>query len=173
MRFSPVLPFFGWNEYTTALPSFYWDVYSAEQRIKHICYELCRLYQYSDYLANALNTLGNDVENELESIREDTDTKIANLRYELINLIAELEEGQLQWDVQIGSFTDTITAQRDMFNDVTVHSYNCEQLETLYESMHYTVDGLANSGLNVKGYAVMNHYIADSSIQLTSDLIAN
>lgn len=35
---------------TPALPSFYWDVYSAEQRIKGMCKELCKLVDYANEL---------------------------------------------------------------------------------------------------------------------------
>lgn len=35
---------------TPALPSFYWDVYSSEQRIKEMCKELCKLVDYANEL---------------------------------------------------------------------------------------------------------------------------
>ena len=50
-----IIPYTGFTNFTNSLPSFYWDVYSSEQRIKHICRELCKLSAYADYLANAIN----------------------------------------------------------------------------------------------------------------------
>ena len=35
---------------TPALPAFYWDVYSSEQRIKEMCKELCKLVDYANEL---------------------------------------------------------------------------------------------------------------------------
>ena len=58
MSFVPpqmVPPFYGFTDFTPALPEFYWDVYSAEQRIKHICYELQKLVAYSDNLSDNIN----------------------------------------------------------------------------------------------------------------------
>lgn len=50
-----IVPFSAFNFTTGSLPSFYWDVYSSEQRLKHMCYELCKLSEYSDYLADSIN----------------------------------------------------------------------------------------------------------------------
>ena len=43
---APIAPFWGWTQFTPALPEFYWDVYSAEERIKKICMELHKLCEY-------------------------------------------------------------------------------------------------------------------------------
>lgn len=50
-----IIPFSGFTNFTNSLPSFYWDVYSSEQRIKHICHELCKFRAYVDYLADNIN----------------------------------------------------------------------------------------------------------------------
>lgn len=50
-----IIPYTGFTNFTNSLPSFYWDVYSSEQRIKHICRELCKLSSYAEYLADAIN----------------------------------------------------------------------------------------------------------------------
>ena len=170
--YSSLIPYAAFTSFTPALPEFYWNVYSAEQRIKHICYELCKMHAYSDYLAERIDELGEDLENELDAIRKEIDEWEKGLKNELLRLISELEKGQLQWDVQLGKYTDTIEAQRDMFNDVTVHSYNVEQLETLFDVLDMDVDGLANCGLNVKGFAVVNHFLLRPDGP-TSDVIAD
>jgi hypothetical protein len=130
------------------------------------------MHAYSDYLAEQIDELGNDVQNELDKIRADIADWEKALRDEMLNLIASLQEGQLQWDVQQGRYADTVEAQRDMFNDVTVHSYNVEQLETLFDTINMDVDGLANCGLNVKGLAVVNHFLLRPDGP-TSDVIAD
>ena len=167
---SAIIPYAAWTDFTPTLPQFYWDVYSAEQRIKHICYELCKMHCYSDYLARQLEELGTDTENALAAMRAELAQKQDELRAEMLALIKALEVGQLQWDVQLGTYTDTVEAQRDMFNDVTIHSYNLEQLDRIFNARNFTVDDLANCGLNVKGYAVYNHYLQDPS-GITDDLL--
>lgn len=57
--------FWAFNNFTPAVPQFYWDVKSAEQRIKHICKELHKMAEYCSYLANNIN-LDHDTINELE-----------------------------------------------------------------------------------------------------------
>ena len=52
---SPVAPFFGFTDFTPALPEFYWDVYSAEERIKEICLRLHKIVSYANMLADNIN----------------------------------------------------------------------------------------------------------------------
>lgn len=163
-------PYFGWTEFTPALPSFYWDVYSMEQRIKHICYELHKLCKYSNYLALMLNDALDDVQEEIENLKDYVDQTCNALRRDLVHMVEQLQMGFLEWDVQLGRYETTVEAQRDMFNDVTVHAYNNEQLETIFDDMNFTVDDLAECGLNVKGYAIFNHYLQPTN-QPTSDLM--
>ena len=59
---NPLIPYGGFTTFTPTLPEFYWDVYSSEQRIKHICYELCKLARYDEYLAEQLGLTREDVE---------------------------------------------------------------------------------------------------------------
>ena len=59
MAFTPttnVVPFIGWTWDTPALPEFYWDVYSNEQRIKKLCWEFAKMVCFSNYLVDNINT---------------------------------------------------------------------------------------------------------------------
>lgn len=56
-----IVPYGSYTAYTPALPQFYWDVYSSEQRIKHICYELDKVINYADMLGVNLNATHEDV----------------------------------------------------------------------------------------------------------------
>ena len=58
------------------------------------------------------------------------------------------------WDVQQGEFKPAKDAMRDFFNDVTVEGYNIDDYRE--HGKYKTVDELANSGLNVAGWAVAN-----------------
>lgn len=60
-----IAPFWGWTEFTPALPDFYWDVYSAEERIKKICMELHKLCDYANMLGENIN-IDHEIIKELE-----------------------------------------------------------------------------------------------------------
>lgn len=67
-----VVPYGSFTAYTPALPQFYWDVYSAEQRIKHMCYEIEKVIAYANMLGVNLNETHNDVvklQQELENLK--------------------------------------------------------------------------------------------------------
>lgn len=67
-----IVPYGSYTAYTPALPQFYWDVYSAEQRIKHICYEIDKIIAYANMLGINLNATHDDVvklQQELENLK--------------------------------------------------------------------------------------------------------
>lgn len=90
-----------------------------------------------------------------------TDEAVKQLDATLRTLIEQIEEGSLQWDVTQGEYTDSVTAMRDMFNDVTVHGITVDTLAGL----EYTVGTLADCGLNVRGLAVYGERIAGDEFQ--------
>lgn len=63
---NPIVPFRAWTDFTPTVPQFYWDVYSQEQRIKHICMELHKLVEYANMLCVDIN-LTHDAVNKLEA----------------------------------------------------------------------------------------------------------
>lgn len=68
-----VAPYGSFTAYTPALPQFYWDVYSSEQRIKHMCYEIEKVIAYANMLGVNLNATHNDVvklQEELQSLKD-------------------------------------------------------------------------------------------------------
>lgn len=140
--------FLGWiMQYPPTIPKFYWDVKSQEQRIKTMCCYIQALCDYVDKLNEQ------DKKNYL-----DLYTKLIAVKSELEKLIEDVTAGQLQWDVQVGGYMPSNVAQRDMFNDVTVHSITVSDLNNL----NMTVDELSNCGLNVRGLAVMSYWLVDS-----------
>lgn len=151
----PIVPYGAFTVSTPTIPKFYWDVYSQEQRWKAICEEIGKLSDYASMVAEVYNEL--DEAKADKSALETLATAIANQLEDLKKLIKQLQIGQLQWDVQHGDYRDTVDAQRDMFNDVTVHSMTIEDLNAL----NMTVDDLANCGLNCRGLAVMSYWITD------------
>ena len=138
---------------TPALPSFYWDVYSSEQRIKDVCKELSKLADYGTYLAETIDEIQAITPDEFKAYQQDMRSVIADLRKE----IYELSVGVMSWNVQHGRFTSSTQAQRDMFNDLAVHALTIKKLN----SLEMTVSDLANCGLSVRGLAVMSYWLVD------------
>lgn len=83
----PVLPFNPWIARFAGqpvLPSFYWNVYSYEQRIKEICIRLHRVIRYADYLGAHVN--------ELIELVNNLSAKVEELNNEVTDLNKRLEE---------------------------------------------------------------------------------
>lgn len=151
----PIVPYGAFTLATPTIPKFYWDVYSQEQRWKTICCEIQKISEYTNLLVNAINDLklNKASKKELESAIKDFNSQIAYLK----KMIEQLSLGSLQWDVQKGEYKDTVEAQRDMFNDVTVHSMTISE----FNKLDLTVETLANCGLNCRGLAVMSYWLTD------------
>lgn len=150
-----LMPFAAFMQETPVIPEIYWNVYSSEQRWKVVCGRLEGLIEYTQKLADAINKINTGVatKTDLEQLKGYVDAQVAELK----QLIKQLTEGTLQWDVQRGSYTDAVTAQRDMFNDLTVHSITVEELA----NSELSVKTLADSGLNVRGLAVMSYWLME------------
>lgn len=164
-----IMPYGAFTVSPPAVPALYWNVYSQEQRIKAICERIHKSDSYMDYVAKTLNRyaaeLNEDLANELEALHDD----FANLKDELIILVEELSAGVLTWDVQIGAYTSSVQAMRDMFNDVTVHAID---IKTLNAIDGFTVADLAECGLNTRGLAVMSRWLIDNTEPLYPEFMA-
>lgn len=57
----------GWTQYTPVIPKLYWDVYSAEQRMKQLCMSFDKVEHYLDYIANMMNEWNLEFSEELEN----------------------------------------------------------------------------------------------------------
>lgn len=148
-----IVPYGSYTAYTPALPQFYWDVYSAEQRVKHICYEIDKLANYANYLADTIKKIDAVSPDEFDRYKDKLDSEIAALKTE----IYDLQVGALSWNVQHGEYTSSKQSQRDMFNDLSVHAITVKTLN----SLDMTVKDLADCGLNVRGLAVMSYSLID------------
>jgi hypothetical protein len=148
-----LIPYSSYVASTPALPAFYWDVYSSEQRIKEMCLELDKLASYGTYLAETIDRIQAVSPEEFATYQQEMRETIASLRTE----IYELSVGVMSWNVQHGRFTSSTQAQRDMFNDLAVHAITVKKLN----SLEMTVSNLANCGLSVRGLAVMSYWLVD------------
>lgn len=57
----------GWTQYTPVIPKLYWDVYSAEQRLKQLCLNFDKMEHYIDYVAETMNKWNIEFTEELEN----------------------------------------------------------------------------------------------------------
>lgn len=83
----PVLPFNPWIGRFAGqpvIPSFYWNVYSYEQRIKEICIRLSRIIKYADYLGAHVN--------ELIELVNNLSAKVDEMNDQILDLNKRLEE---------------------------------------------------------------------------------
>ena len=159
-----LIPYSSYVASTPALPAFYWDVYSSEQRVKEMCLELDKLASYGTYLAETIDRIQAVSPEEFTEYQQEMRETIASLRTE----IYELSVGVMSWNVQHGKFTSSTQAQRDMFNDLAVHAITVKKLN----SLEMTVSDLANCGLSVRGLAVMSYWFVDK-FDLSDDFKAN
>lgn len=66
----PIVPYAGFSPSTPVVPSFYWDVKSAEQRWLYICKELKKLVEYANALGVQINVNAEDVATLESEIQE-------------------------------------------------------------------------------------------------------
>lgn len=99
-----------------------------------------------------------DITANIDALEDDVAEKYAHvllLINDLRTLIEQIKASELQWDVTRGVYDATMYAQRNLFNDVTVHGITCDDLVEAVQS----VDALADCGLNVRGVAVMGLWL--------------
>lgn len=56
----------GWTQYTPVIPKLYWDVYSAEQRLKQLCMNFDKVEHYLDYVAALMNEWNIEFSDEMQ-----------------------------------------------------------------------------------------------------------
>lgn len=132
-----------------ATPLVYDESLSVEQQIA------CLFGKIGDIVSNAeLDDFKRQVHAEqveqTSQLEAYTDAETDKLGKTLLRLIDGLQVGALAWNVTVGSSTESVSAMRDLFNDVAVHAITVDRLAQL----DMTVDQLANCGLNVRGLAV-------------------
>ena len=111
----PITPFAVWTWSTPVIPEFYWNIYSAEQRIKQICKEIGKIESYLQYLVNATNSNIIELHKRIDQLTERVaalekhveeevarlDALIAQLRADLEQEIHDREQGDENLDKRI------------------------------------------------------------------------
>lgn len=95
----PITPFAVWTWSTPVIPEFYWNVYSAEQRIKQICKEIGKIESYLNYLANETNKniieihkLIEELTNRVAALEKKVEEEVARLDALIAKLREDLEK---------------------------------------------------------------------------------
>lgn len=87
----PITLFNVWTWSTPVIPEFYWNVYSAEQRIKQICKEIGRIEAYLDYAATTANQSHLEIDEHINKVYDELSKKIADLTVRLTTEVARLD----------------------------------------------------------------------------------
>lgn len=101
----PITPFSVWTWSSPVIPNFYWNIYSAEQRIKSICKEIGKIEAYLQYLVTKTNENIIEIHGLIDQLTERVaqlerhveeevarlDSLIAQLRADLTKEIADRE----------------------------------------------------------------------------------
>lgn len=162
-----IVPYGSFTAYTPALPQFYWDVYSAEQRIKHICYEIDKLIAYADSLGVNLNVTHEDV---------------AKLQEDMQNLkdggLIDLYEAQIYQWVQDHMPEVILACIKQVYFGLTDDGYFCAYIPDAWSDIVFDtgmVYGRSDYGrlilrFDVDGAGVIDNTYSYSAVNLTNTL---
>lgn len=81
-------PFSAFVQSPPAIPTFYYDVYSQEQRIKAICENFARLVAYVEEGFSEVHDVDDEVQAQLNAFRITMEQSLNDLRDELVKIIA-------------------------------------------------------------------------------------
>ena len=88
----PVTPFPAWTWNTPVIPQFYWNVYSAEQRIRQICVEIGRIQAYLEYFAANSNAAHWYLDNRFTQVETRLTARVDGLEKRLTEETARLDK---------------------------------------------------------------------------------
>lgn len=127
MRMFPLLPFFSVWPYTPAIPAFYWNAKSQEEIIKHIACEIDHITAYLDEIVTDINKTLADYDARIKNIEahiNDYALAIAQIQEQ----IDHIGNTQLIWNVTKGEYTDSKTAMRDLYRELSVYGARISQI---------------------------------------------
>ena len=87
----PVTLFNVWTWNSPVIPQFYWNVYSAEQRIKEICKQIGKIEAYLDYAAAKINESNVDMITQINKIYAEVSKQLGDLTNKLTSEVTRLE----------------------------------------------------------------------------------
>lgn len=123
----PLLPFFSVWPYTPVIPAFYWNAKSQEEIIKHIACEIDHITAYLDEIVTDINKTLNDYDTRIKNIEahiNDYALAVAQIQEQ----IDHIGNTQLIWNVTKGEYTDSKTAMRDLYRELSVYGARTSQI---------------------------------------------
>lgn len=123
----PLLPFFSVWPYTPTIPAFYWNAKSQEEIIKHITCEIDHITAYLDEIVTDINKTLNDYDTRIKNI----ETNINDYALAIAQIQEQIEhigDTQLIWNVTKGEYTDSKTALRDLYRELSVYGARISQI---------------------------------------------
>lgn len=143
----PITPFPAWTWTTPVIPQFYWNVYSAEQRIRQICVEIGRIQAYLGYMAANANAAHWYLDNRFTETETRLTQRIDKLEADLTEevtrldkLIADEQAAREAADTALGKRIDGVTPKAGRFIELTPSTDG-----TLIDNT--MLDGVAGHGL--------------------------
>lgn len=143
----PITPFPAWTWTTPVIPQFYWNVYSAEQRIRQICVEIGRIQAYLGYMAANANAAHWYLDNRFTETETRLTRRIDKLEDDLTEevtrldkLIADEQAARKAADTALGKRIDVVTPKAGRFIELTPGTDG-----TLIDNT--MLDGVAGHGL--------------------------
>lgn len=169
----PITPFPAWTWTTPVIPQFYWNVYSAEQRIRQICVEIGRIQAYLGYMAANANAAHWYLDNRFTETETRLTQRIDKLEADLTEevtrldkLIADEQAAREAADTALGNRIDGVTPKAGRFIELTPGTDG-----TLIDNT--MLDGVAGHGLTGTDDtdAKTRTYAVDTDIIATKDSV--
>lgn len=170
------------------LPSFYWNVYSYEQRIKEICLRLERMLEYQDVQTNKINECVEQV-NKLTEQVEALTKEVARLNQALLAEIEARKAGdqKLETEIQqeindrIKAINDEATTRQAQVDKLTADlqaeaKTRQEQVNKLTSDLSTETTARTEADKTLQGNIdteVANRESADTTLQTNIDKVAS
>lgn len=128
------------------LPSFYWNVYSNEQRIKYLCMCVDDLMKYQDSVSTAVNNLANNVNHKMQDLQNKIDKQIDDLTEQVDKQLTEQDaavaESLKQLKIYIDEELQDFSIGTSTY-DVTTGEYrpSYESMRRLFQALSYDHKG--------------------------------
>lgn len=136
---------FGWiTQGNPAVPEFYWNVVSNEQRWKFLCVNFDALSKYVNSINDIITNLKIVTPDTLQKNLNTVNNSIKNLQQQLNNLQSQ----SLDWNITTGEPSPSVDAHRNEFKLSTPYAFTVNRL-----SAYKTVNELTSCGLNCMGLA--------------------
>lgn len=164
----PITPFPAWTWTTPVIPQFYWNVYSAEQRIRQICVEIGRIQAYLGYMAANANAAHWYLDNRFTETETRLTQRIDKLEADLTEevtrldkLIADEQAAREAADTALGKRIDGVTPKAGRFIELTPGTDGTLIDNTMLDGVAgHGLTGTDDTGAHTRTYAVDTAIIA-------------